>query len=349
MALPALPSRRHALGALALAPLPWLAGWHPRALAAPAPFTQRRTLMGTALGLVVADGTQPGLAEAAELAFGEMARLAAQMSRHDPASALSRLNRAAGRDEVALPPELLAVLATGQQLHERTGGAFDMRVGRLTWGAGGTPAGEVPTANTVRTVRAALAQPGGVALRAGHARLASPWLQLDLGGVAKLPILEAGLRVMTGLGVRGVLVDGGGDVLASARPDGQPWRIGLRDPLAPERLLGVLALRDGVVASSGDYERFVWREGERYHHVLDPRTGRPTGGVHGVTLVAEGLAGGVARVNGLGTAAMVAGPQRGPELLQDLGVRQALLVAADGRRWVAPALARELQASRGSS
>lgn len=351
MPTPVTPPRRRTL--LALAPLPWLAWGGRPALAARPAATARHPLMGTEVGIVVADGAQPGVAEATALAFAEMTRLARQMSRHDPASALSRLNQAAGGAEVTLPAELLAVLATAQHLHERTGGAFDARVGRLTWGAGGTPDGAVPDVGTVNAARADLARAGGLQLRPGRARLERTGLQIDLGGVAKLPILAAGLRVMSGLGVRGVLIDGGGDVLASARPDGQPWRVGLRDPLAPHRLLGVLPLREGVVASSGDYERFVWHGGRRYHHVLDPRTGRPTGGVPGVTLVARAGAGeivdAVDRVNGLGTAAMVAGPRRGPELLQDLGVRQALLVAADGRRWLAPALARELQASRGSS
>jgi len=184
------------------------------------------------------------------------------------------------------------------------------------------------------------ARAGGVIVDALNrtARIVDPLVQIDLGGVAKLPILAAGLAMLSAHGIRGAMVNGGGDVLASARADGRPWRIGIRDPAAPDALLAVLPLHAGVVASSGDYERFVLNEGRPYHHVIDPATGRPSRDVHGVTLVADE----VAHVNGLGTAAMIAGAREGPALLARCGVREALMVGADGRTWISPALARRL-------
>lgn len=341
------PGRRRfarALGVAALMPMTvaWIAPLTARADGGA--FRARRMLMGTWIDVVVTDGAQPGVEDAVGAAFAEMARLEGLMSRYATGSVVTALNRAAGREAIAVPPEMLAVLVDARALTARTGGRFDVAIGRLTPGPGGVETGRVPDDDAVqqalRHVRA-----GGLTLdaRRGTARIENPLVQIDLGGIAKLPILSAGLATLSTHGVRGAMLNGGGDVLASARGDGRPWRIGVRDPAAPATLLAVLPLHAGIVASSGDYERFVMHAGRPYHHVIDPATGRPSRGVHGVTLVADS----VAEVNGLGTAAMVAGLRDGPALLAGCGVREALMVGVDGRTWISPALARRLEAPPG--
>ena len=328
-------SRRNVARALAVAPLLPL----PVLAATAAPLNVRRPLMGTWIDITIADGEQPGARRAVADAFTEMQRLARLMSRFDPDSRLGMLNRAAGRHAVPVPPEMMAVLQQARSVHLRTSGAFDATVGGL---APVAPAGIVVPDDAA--LRIALTHVGTRHLRL-DARRHTAWLddpitQLDLGGIAKLPILEAGLQALGANGVRGAMVNGGGDVLVSARADGRAWRIGVRDPRAPDRLLAVVPLREGVVASSGDYERFVMHEGRRYHHVIDPATGRPTRGIRGVTLVGARAA----DVNGLGTAAMVAGPSGAAALLARCGVERALFVREDGGVWVSPALARGLEA-----
>ena len=308
-------------------------------LAAAAPHQARRPLMGTWVDITVADAAWPGVAEAVAAAYDEMSRLAALMSRFAPDSQLTAINHAAGRAPVVVAPEVMQVLRSAQQLSARTGGAFNIAVGRLTPGPGGLRDGDIPDDAAVHmALRHAQPQRLKLDLRRCTAYVDDALTRLDLGGIAKLPILQKGLDILTSRGVHGVMINGGGDVLASARRDGRPWRIGVRDPAQPAQLLALLPLHAGVVASSGDYERYVMHDGQRYHHIIDPRTGRPTRGVRGVTLVAEQ----VADVNGLGTAAMVAGPSRGPALLQRCGVSQALMVGVDGRVWSSAALARRL-------
>ena len=116
-------------------------------------------------------------------------------------------------------------------------------------------------------------------------------MALDLGGAAKVPILEAGMQALRRHGIDNAMVNGGGDVLVAGQLNGRPWRVGLRDPRAPEKMLGVLALEgQAIVASSGDYERFFMVDGQRQHHILNPATGRPTHGPHGVGLLARDAA-----------------------------------------------------------
>jgi thiamine biosynthesis lipoprotein len=129
-------------------------------------------------------------------------------------------------------------------------------------------------------------------------------------------------------------------VLTHGLWQGRPWRVGLRDPRAPQRLLGVVETAGpSVVASSGDYERFFMRGGERLHHVLNPRTGRPTSGVHGVSLVASD----VAEVNGWGAALMVQGLPAARKLAASRPELPWLMAGQDGTVWQSPAMAARLK------
>jgi thiamine biosynthesis lipoprotein len=326
-------SRRHFIAGVSLAPLVPLP-----ARATAAPLRMRQPLMGTVVDITVADAGGHGLHALVDQAFDDMRRLERLMSRFDAGSLVSRINREAGRASVAIPPELMAVLRYARQRSQLTGGAFDPALGQLTAQAD-------PGAARIEAARRReyLAHAGNRTLELdtgrSSARLTDPLARLDLGGVAKLPILAAGLHRLEQACVSGCLINGGGDVLATARADGQPWRIGIRDACDPDRLLGVVALQAGVVASSGDYERFAMIDGQRVHHIIDPKSGQPTTGLHGVTMVAERPE----QVNALGPAAMVAGSALAMPRLQAWGVDRALLMHADGRTEVSAALRESLQ------
>ncbi|VFR46776.1 Thiamin biosynthesis lipoprotein ApbE [plant metagenome] len=297
-----------------------------------------RALMGTRVDiLIVAGSTNAATARvASEAAWRMMEKLAGDMSRHAPTSLLSRIGVQAGISPVTVSTELMQVLQAAVALSHETGGAFDATIGALSdWRFDGASA-RLPAPERI------LAQRARVDSRALHldllartAYLDAPGMALDLGGIAKLPILEAGMRVLHEHGVTDALINGGGDVITSGTRQGEPWRIGLRDPRAPSRLLGTIALAgNGVVASSGDYERGFWHEGRRMHHVLDPATGYPTQGVRGVALIAAS----VADVNGLGVATMVKGMAPAREMLALRPAVHAVAVGEHGM-WQTPALA----------
>lgn len=322
------------LGAAALAPA---------ALQAATPAVverSQRTLMGTQVDMV-AQGLDAGaLRSAMDRAWSEMERLTALMTRYHPDSTVSALHRAAGQHAVAVPTEVLAVLQAAQAIAAQTHGAFDATVGALPWQFG-TAEQHLPSAQDIDAQRRLVGYRGLVIdAKAGTAFLQQRGMALDLGGIAKLPILEAGMRTLRAQGVEHAMLNGGGDVLVAGRLQGRPWRVGLRDPRAPERLLGVLALEgQAIVASSGDYERFFMAQGERQHHILNPATGRPTQGPRGVSLLARDAA----SVNGLGTALMVMGSAAAPALLQQRPGVQALVVERDHSIWQTPGMAAVLR------
>lgn len=330
MALPLLGAGAWSAGAWAsgsVQPLPYLRTSH--------------ALMGTQVDLAVAGGDQAVLQRATVLAVAEMRRLEALLSRYRADSVVARIGAAAGVAPVPVPPEVMAVLQSAQQLAQATGGAFDATVGALKgWDFSPGRQG-VPSARQLAQQLSLVGASGLVLdVPAGTAYLARPGMALDLGGIAKLPILAAGMRVLREQGVHHAMVNGGGDVVTHGLWQGRPWRVGLRDPRAPQRLLGVVeAAGPSVVASSGDYERFFFRGGERLHHVLNPRTGRPTSGVHGVSLIAPD----VAAVNGLGAALMVQGLPAAKKLAARRPELPVLMAGQDGTVWQSPAMAAQLK------
>ena len=320
--------------------VPWLVTALVAALAAagcqPAPPERQqdaRPLMGTMVTMTVEGPGASQLGPAMEEAYREMARLSDMMSHYDPNSVVSSINAAAGLRPVAAPPELLQVLRMARVVSVATGGAFDVTVGSLRGWRFGTESAPVPAAVETQAQRA-LVDYRQVILddAAGTVFLARAGMRLDLGGIAKLYILEAGMRTLRRHGIDSAMINGGGDVLVAGTGRVEPWLVGVRDPRAPGRLLGVVAIRDGIVASSGDYERFFEHEGRRYHHILDPRTGLPAEGPHGVTLVADDLA----TLNGLGAAIMVLGAERGRALIGRTPDLEGLIVDRDGSVWMSP-------------
>jgi len=297
-----------------------------------------RTLMGTRTDLTL-HGRPQDLPRAAELAWQEMARLEQMMSRFRSSSVVSALNLFAGIRPVAVPEEMMQVLKMAQAVSAVSNGAFDVTVGAYKdWNF--DPAHPLLPAPQQLAQQVPLVNYRDLILdrKNGTAFLARRGMRIDLGGIAKLPILKAGMQVLHNAGVENAMINGGGDVMLSGALHGRPWRIGLRDPRAPDSLLGVVALNRGIVAASGDYERCFTCDGRKYHHILNPRNGYPSKGPHGLALVSDSLD----DVNGLGAAIMVAGLQAGRQYLAHRAGVDAMIVDTNGAVWLSQGMQQRL-------
>jgi thiamine biosynthesis lipoprotein len=280
-----------------------------------------------------------GREEAALQAFAELQRLEGLFNRHDPGSEVARINDRAGQ-WVEVSPELLEVLATVEDMAPTTGGLFDVTVAPLLdlWGIG-TDRPAVPDA--VELARA-LERVGGGGLeidREGRrVRLARPGMAIDLGGIGKGYAIDRAVQVLSRAGVTAGLVEVGGDLyLLGRRPGGQPWRVGVEHPRRQDALLGVLYLADHAVATSGDYQRFFEVDGVRYHHILDPRTGRPGRTAMSVTVLAPT----VMQADLLSTGVFLMEPAAGLALLERLGEVEGIIVDPAGQVLVTSGLREE--------
>jgi FAD:protein FMN transferase len=217
--------------------------------------------------------------------------------------------------------DVAQTLGVARLVYDLTGGLFDPTVGSITrlWKFGED--GEIPPTDSVAA---------GLE-RIGFLRfLASPdsgWFTLDLGGVAKGYAVDLAAGRLVDLGFKSAIVTAGGDMrLVGKRYDGKLWRIAIKHPRLAGRFIGYLNLADAAVATSGDYERCFVRDGKRYHHIIDPRTGMPAAGTTCVTVVAKTNA----IADALSTGLFVMGPHAGLELAERLPDVEAVFVYADG-------------------
>lgn len=282
-------------------------------------------IMGTVVDIQAYGDDEKQLSRAVDAAFGEMTRLERLLSRHIPESDISRLSEAVGGIE--LSSETVGLLEMGQKVSRQSSGAFDMTLGAVKklWNI----EGENPRIPTAAELSEALAGTGPSALTIAGNKVTKtrPEVAVDLGGIAKGYAVDRAVNVLAQAGVASATVNAGGDIRLLGGKKGEPWRIGIQHPRQADGLLVTLRLQDRAVVTSGDYERFFEQNGQRYHHIFDPATGKPARQCQSVTVVAAGAA----HADALATAAFVLGPVAGLNLLEGLPDVEGLIVGADGR------------------
>jgi thiamine biosynthesis lipoprotein len=152
-------------------------------------------------------------------------------------------------------------------------------------------------------------------------------MALDLGAVAKGYALDRAAGVIVSQGIQSGLINAGGDIVAiGAKAKNRPWKIGVQNPDQSNSILAVIALNDKAVVTSGDYERFFEKDQKLYHHILDPCTGFPAGGLRSVTIIASnGIIADMAA-----TAVFVMGKEKGLRFIESSKGLACLLMDSNG-------------------
>lgn len=315
----------------ALAPVPEVAS----PIVVPNYVHQTRELMSTYIEVAVPEG--PRSAEATEAVFQAFAEVEQFANEWKDPSPLAAVNKAAGGDAVPVPAPLLELLERGKQLGTLTGGAFDITWAAL-WGLWDFNAAhpKVPDPAEVQK-RLPLIQYQALELNATAttARLPTVGMKIGLGGIAKGFALDRSAAALRARGVSSYLLSAGGQITAGGMKGDKPWRVGIRDPRgAMDDTFAIVTITDASLSTSGDYERYFERDGVRYHHILDPRTGMPSTGLRSATVIGPDAT----QVDALSTAMMVMGLERSRALLSQLPGIEAVLVDAQGGLFVTPGL-----------
>jgi thiamine biosynthesis lipoprotein len=281
-------------------------------------------LMGTVVEIMAFGEEHDQLARAVDAAFTEMARVEKLLSSYLPDSEINRLSQ--DGTDFQVTQETAAVLAQGLEVTRHSNGAFDMTLGRLKslWGFN-TDHPAVPDAEQVSEALAGTG-PGALALTERHVTKRNPLLQLDLGGIAKGYAVDRAIAILKQHGIASAAVNAGGDIYLLGQRGNRPWRIGIQHPRKKDAVLETVQVSNRAVVTSGDYERFFEQDGQRYHHIFDPKSGYPARHCQSVTIITSNVALGDA----LATAAFVMGPQAGLQLLSEYPDTEGLIVAADG-------------------
>ncbi|MDH3257671.1 MAG: FAD:protein FMN transferase, partial [Nitrospinota bacterium] len=223
----------------------------------------RRTqfIMGTLVEITVSHSDPELIQTVTTQAFDEMARIEQLMSTYIPDSEISRINRAAGKEAIAVSPEVEEVLREGIYWSEQSGGAFDITVEPLVqlWDFDGEKE-IIPGESTIRKT-ATLVNYKNIEIKDHTVRLKRRGMAINVGGLAKGYAVDRAISILRSRVSNGI-VNAGGDLFAFGQKSKQnSWTIGLQHPRKPQDLLAAFAVKNQAVATSGDYQRYFIKDG----------------------------------------------------------------------------------------
>lgn len=251
---------------------------------------------------------------------GKTEHLEEMLSGYIEESAVSRINREGGG---AAPAEVARLLRLAGKLSAETDGAFDITIGPVLelwkWCAN---EGRLPTDDELAQ-RTAMVDYKQVAVSSSdNVSFKQKNMSVDLGGIAKGYIADEVAAMMKKRGIKRGIVDAGGDLVLFNSVGEKPFRVGIKNPLAPDRKLAVMLVDSGAVVTSGCYERFLEVGGERICHIHDPRSGKAVADLESATVLALEAT----TADAMATALMVLGREKGQALVRSLPGIEAVLV-----------------------
>jgi thiamine biosynthesis lipoprotein len=253
------------------------------------------------------------------------------LSKYNPQSSISYLNRHASSQKVKVLPEVFKILLASQHLSQETGGAFDISISPLLnlWREKAKQE-ILPTGEEIQMVRQKI----------GYQRIlldelnqevyfTHPELEIDLGGIAKGYIVDKGIEVLKKMGIKSALINAGGDIYALGKKNlKRPWRVGIQYPeFRSKKLLGVVKLTDRAIATSGNYERFFEIKGRKFGHIINPFTGWPVEDVLSVTILAPSAL----EADAWATAVFVLGEKEGMKFINSKPYLEGIIVVRRGQ------------------
>lgn len=262
--------------------------------------------------------------QALDNAFAEMQRIDHAFSPYKPASELSTVNRQAFDQPVSLSAELCGLIERSLQFSQLTQGAFDITFASVGFQYDYRQAkkpSEQQLQQSLPAVNYRL-----ITLENCTLRFADKRVKIDLGGIAKGHAVDAVAALMQKQGIENASITAGGDSYLLGDRHGKPWVIGVRHPRDENNIVAVIPLENAALSTSGDYERFFEENGVRYHHILNPKTGRSATGIQSVTIIGDhGW-----RTDALSTSVFVLGVDKGLKLINDLAGIDAIIIDGQG-------------------
>lgn len=254
----------------------------------------RRSLpvMGTIAEVAVIHADPRKAHEAIDAAMEELQWVERTMSRFLPDSDIGRANMHATGRPVRIEQATAAVLNEACRWAEASGGTFDPCLGAAIalWDVENRH--QPPPAERIRALAGRRLYSGlqvEIEPKGGVVRFGDPDVAIDLGGIGKGYGVDRAVAALRARGIEQAFVNVGGDLYALGKSeDGDPWKVGIRSPADPTRIVDTLDASDAAIATSGDYLRFFEHGGRRYHHLLDPETGAPrVSTMHSITVMAD--------------------------------------------------------------
>jgi thiamine biosynthesis lipoprotein len=284
-------------------------------------------MMGTEVSVHLWSDDPEAGQRALDVVFHEAARIDSLMSTYKDGSEISKINREAANGAVSTGDELFGLIRRALDISVLTLGAFD-----ITYDSVGQHydfrSRQRPDQTTVETELAHIDfKLVELNQGAGTVRFLEEGVRINLGGIAKGYVVERGIDLLRRRGIENAIVTAGGDSRLLGDRRGRPWMVGIRDPRNDGQVAISVPLADEAISTSGDYERFFDEDGVRYHHIIQPSTGEPAGGVHSATVFGPDAV----ITDALSTSVFVMGVERGLTLIGTLPDYESIVIDDEGR------------------
>ena len=298
-------------------------------------FKESRVLMDTYCTITIVSPSEEKAKEAIESGFNEIQKLDTYLNNFSPDSEISAISGSAGIKPVRVSSETLELIEKTIGISELTNGAFDPTIAPVLklWKFSGRPAS--PTIPPDAAIKDALKlvdyRKIHINKKTSEIFLQKKGMELDLGGIAKGYAADKAIEAIKAKGITSALVSIAGDIRGYGfSTTGKTWRVGIQDPRPEnpdserpwEDIFAALYLKNSAISTAGDYQRFLIKNGKRYHHIIDPANGYPSdSGLISVSVIApEGYI-----ADGVDTAILIMGADKGMKLLNAKGLDGVLV------------------------
>ncbi len=262
--------------------------------------------------------------------FAEVSRVEQLMTDYADTSEVGKINVYAGRDSVAVSPELIYVLKEAHEFAEQSRGAFDVTIGPIVraWDFL-APVHEIPTRGRLRFLRR-FVNFRNVVIDSPKVYLRQRGMRLDLGGIAKGYAVDRSVEILKRRGVKHAIVDLGGNLgvwwEGTHALDSAVAEILIRHPRKEGKFFGSFSAGTSGISTSGDYQRYFIKDGVRYHHIINPATGTPANDVVSVTIIAQDAT----TADALSTLVFVLGREEGMAFIKNSPGVEGVIVWEEG-------------------
>ncbi|VAX05425.1 FAD:protein FMN transferase [hydrothermal vent metagenome] len=306
-------------------------------------FEDEQAIMGTPIRVELWSDDASEAKAAIKTVMSEIQRIDALMSPFKDNSELARINQQAGDTPVILSKELFQLILRAETVSEMTGGVFDISfasVGYLyDYRKGIHP--------STKEIKAQLPAVNYRAIKLDSKTrsifFSLPGMRIDLGGIAKGYAVDKAAHLLRQRGIQHALVSAGGDSRLLGDRHGRPWMIGIRHPRdTPKKTTAekartspvVLPLSNIAISTSGDYERFFIRDGVRYHHIINTKTGRAARASQSATVIGPDAT----LTDALSTSVFILGAKKGIALINRLPGFDAVVIDSHGQLYYSDGL-----------
>jgi thiamine biosynthesis lipoprotein len=288
-------------------------------------FKKQTTQMGSVFGFVLVENDTVQAQRYFQLVIDEIERIENLISEWRPNTQISEVNQNAGIRPVKVDREVFELTRRAIHYSRLTEGAFDISIAALdnVWFFDGSME-QLPSDDVIRNSVQHVGYQH-IILDSVNSTifLEKKGMKIGFGSIGKGYAADKGRELLQSLGVVGGIVNASGDLAAwGMQPDKRPWKIGVSNPFKVHKMIKVLKLRYGAVATSGSNEKFVEIDGKRYSHIINPKTGWPSTGLTSVTVSGSSAE----FANFLSTSIMVLGNQHGKELIKKFPDYKAIIV-----------------------